>query len=107
MATMTKRYSRVALFVLLSLGLLARAEEPQAGKGGYAGARGDIVASWDRLLTDVIPQAPADPALKVQQAPFVRGPAGDFENHFFMESRTEYLRQDYFFTGLPTTAGVI
>jgi hypothetical protein len=32
---------------------------------------------------------------------------GDFPNHFFMNARTEYLRTQTFFTGLPTATGVI
>ncbi len=66
-----------------------------------------IDAAWDSLLKDTIPQTAPDPALAVAQMPYEASPAGDFLNHFFMNTRTEYLRTQTFFTGLPTTTGVI
>ncbi len=67
----------------------------------------NIGAAWDNLLKDTIPQTPPDPALAVAQTPYEASPAGDFLNHFFMNTRTEYLRTQTFFTGLPTATGVI
>jgi hypothetical protein len=67
----------------------------------------NISAAWDNLLKDTIPQSAPDPALAVAQTPYEAGPVGDFPNHFFMNARTEYLRTQTFFTGLPTATGVI
>jgi hypothetical protein len=66
-----------------------------------------VKQAWDDLLSDVIPQAPVDPVLKVPQVPFSKRPVDDFENHFFFESRTEYIRSNIWFTGNPTVTGVI
>ena len=66
-----------------------------------------IDAAWDSLLKDTIPQSPPDPALAVAQTHYETSPAGDFLNHFFMDTRTEYLHTQTFFTGLPTATGVI
>ncbi|MGA8143227.1 MAG: hypothetical protein WB987_04985 [Candidatus Acidiferrales bacterium] len=66
-----------------------------------------IGAAWDSLLKDTIPQSAPDPALAVAQTRYEAGPAGDFLNHFFMNTRTEYLRTQSYFTGLPTLTGVI
>jgi hypothetical protein len=66
-----------------------------------------IGAAWDSLLKDTIPQSTPDPALAVAQTQYETSPAGDFLNRFFMNTRTEYLRTQTFFTGLPTATGVI
>ncbi len=66
-----------------------------------------IGAAWDNLLKDAIPQSAPDAALTVVQTPRESSPAGDFLNHFFMSTRTEYLRTQTYFTGLPTATGVI
>lgn len=66
-----------------------------------------IGAAWDNLLKDAIPQTTPDAALTVAQSPRETSPAGDFLNHFFMNSRMEYLRTQTYFTGLPTATGVI
>ena len=75
--------------------------EPQAS------GTSQMNASWDKLLKDVIPAAKADPALVVPQEPVQKGAAGDFLNHFFMQSRTEYTRQDVWFSGLPMPSSVV
>jgi hypothetical protein len=69
--------------------------------------RPPIQQAWDNLLTEVIPQARVDPVLTVPQVPVSKRPLADFENHFFFESRTEYIRSDIWFTGNPTVTGVI
>jgi hypothetical protein len=98
---------RVFIFIAalwLTFTLPARAwseAEPQASSASA------MNASWDKLLKDVIPAQKADPALVVPQEPVQKGPAGDFLNHFFLQSRTEYTRQDVWFSGLPTPAGVV
>ena len=40
---------------------------------------------------DTIPQSAPDPALTVAQMPYEAGPAGDFPNHFFMNTRIDYF----------------
>ena len=59
------------------------------------------------MLSDVIPQAEADPALVVDQIEIKKTGAGNFGDHFFFETRTEYIRQETSFSGLPTPTGVI
>ncbi len=68
---------------------------------------GDVQAAWDNLLHDAIPKATPDPVLTQPQVPVAKGVAGDFLNHFFFESRSEYWRSDTNFTGLPTVTGLI
>jgi hypothetical protein len=62
-----------------------------------------IQDAWDAL----IPQATADPVLTPPQIDVKKSAAGDFLNHFFLETRTEYWRTQTSFTGLPTATGVI
>ena len=66
----------------------------------------DIGSAWDELLSDVVPKAVADPALVVEQRPVSKTAAGDFLNHFFFQSHTEYIRQDVAFTDRSTVTGV-
>ena len=80
----------------------AQTDPPAENKQGE-----DIGAAWDSLLKGTMAQSEPDSALTVAQAPYKSGPASDFLNHFFMDTRTEYLRTQTFFTGLPTRAGVI
>lgn len=67
---------------------------------------GNVQAAWDNLLHDAIPKAKPDPVLTQPQVPVRKGVAGDFLNHFFFESRSEYWRSDTSFTGLPTITGL-
>lgn len=66
-----------------------------------------IEQAWDSLLSDVIPQAPADKALTVPQPAPRRGSIDDFKNHFFFQGQTEYIRVETSFSGRPTPTGVI
>jgi hypothetical protein len=67
----------------------------------------NIGAAWDNLLQNTIPQNTPDAALTAEQIRSEPTPAGDFLNHFFMNTRTEYLYTQTYFTGLPTATGVI
>ncbi len=67
----------------------------------------NIGAAWDSVLQDTIPQNAPSPTLSLPQKSYEAGPASDFLNHFFMDTRTEYLRTQTYFTGLPTLTGVI
>ena len=80
----------------------AHTDPPPENKQGE-----DIAAAWDSLLKSAMLQSTPDPALSVAQTPYERRPAGDFLNRFFMDTRTEYLRTQTFFSGLPTLTGVI
>jgi hypothetical protein len=95
----------VALFLLTAAN--AQPASPLVDPPADNSATQNIGAAWDSLLKDAIPQSPPDPALAVAQTSYETSPAGDFLNHFFMNTRTEYLRTQTFFTGLPTATGVI
>ncbi len=94
-----------ALFFLA--GASARPNAAQTGPPPKSKQGEDIGAAWDSLLKDAMLQSAPDPALSVAQTPHERGRASDFLNHFFMDTRTEYLRTQTFFSGLPTLTGVI
>lgn len=66
-----------------------------------------IAVAWAELLQGNIPQTQTDPALTVPQTPVKIGRADDFLNHFYFDTRTEYIRQNIYFTGNPTLTGVI
>ncbi len=74
------------IWILLFLPAAARAEN-----------KFDITEAWDRLLGEATPAASA-PAPRVP-------PADDFLNHFFLETRSEFTRQQIGFTGQPTITG--
>jgi len=88
-------------------GAKAHAVVPKTSNPADSSPAPTIDAAWDSLLKDTIPQSPPDPALAVAQTHYETSPAGDFLNHFFMDTRTEYLHTQTFFTGLPTATGVI
>jgi hypothetical protein len=98
-----------ALFFLTGVNVRAAAPSlaPLSDPPADSTPSGNIGAAWDNLLKDTIPQSAPDPALAVAQTPYEASAAGDFLNHFFMNTRTEYLRTQTFFTGLPTATGVI
>jgi hypothetical protein len=85
------------------LALLAQGQGQGRQRRGGVG----IAQAWDDVIGNVLPQSPTDPILTVPQTPVSRGGAGDFINHFFFQSSTEYIRQDVSFSGLPTPTGVI
>ncbi|MGH9512376.1 MAG: hypothetical protein ACRD2U_09610 [Terriglobales bacterium] len=66
----------------------------------------NIANAWDGVLKDTSSQAPP-PVLTPAQTPYESTPAAAFLNHFFANTRTEYLRTQTFFSGLPTATGVI
>ena len=98
--------------LVLWLSLLP-ALEAQGGNGDAPGSTtdtrqtADIAGAWDQLLTNVIPTAKVDRALVVEQTGPPQTGAGDFFNHFFFETTTEYIRQETSFSGLSTPTGVI
>jgi hypothetical protein len=92
--------------ILAGLGTTVSAQ--QAPAPSAAGTNKEsITEAWNGLLQGTIPQAQVDPTLTVPQVPVKTGPADDFLNHMYFDSRTEYIRQNYYFTGNPTVTGVI
>src|SRR5438876_545024 len=69
----------------------------------------DIGTAWDNLMTGsgaVATTAP-DPVFTPVSAAAKKTDVGDFLDHFFFETRTNYERYQTNFTGNPTFAGVI
>jgi hypothetical protein len=89
----------IALLVVTA----ANAQTPATGGPTTA----TITRAWSGVLQDAIPQTPVDPAVGVAQNPVQRGAADDLLNHFYFDTRTEYIRENLFFTGQPTAAGVM
>ncbi len=67
----------------------------------------NIADDWGSLLHDTIPQTQVDPNLAVPQNAFEHTAGQDFLDHFFYESRLDYIRTQTYFTGNPTATGVI
>lgn len=101
-----RRFLRAfALFGLLGCRGTLRAQQTTSQAAPVAAP--DITEAWNGLLQGAIPQQAADPALTVQQLPVENGHAADFRDHFFLETRTEFRREQTDFTGNPTVTGVI
>src|SRR5262249_48503629 len=66
----------------------------------HAQNKPDITEAWGRLFEGTAAETPSSAG---RSAP--RAPAQDFLNHFFLESRSEFVRQQIGFSGLPTVAG--
>ena len=62
--------------------------------------KSDITQAWSEVLGQASTIAPIVHAVENR-------PADDFLNHLFLQSRTEYIREQTSFTGLPTLSGVI
>ena len=102
------RSGLIPLSLALQLTVLVEPAGTAQGRGdGTRESPVSIEAAWDRLLVDVIPQAPIDPALGVPQVPTMEGAADDFLRHFYFESITEYTREETSFSGEPTATHVI
>ncbi len=67
----------------------------------------NIGAAWDSLLQNTSAQTSPDPILTAPQTPYEASPVSNFQEHFFANTRTEYLRTQTYFTGLPTLTNVI
>jgi hypothetical protein len=94
---------------LLAATLAATVAHAQPAKPAQTGtaAKKDIGASWDELITGAIATAAPDPAFAQAKAAPPPSDLGDFLNHFFFETRTNYERFQTSFTGNPTYSGVI
>lgn len=100
------RLPSTAGWVSALLVLTSASAQPPASSGG-APAASTITAAWGGLIQDAIPQAPTDATVAVAQNPAKHTAGDDFVNHFYFDSRTEYVRENLFFTGQPTVTGVI
>jgi hypothetical protein len=69
----------------------------------------DIGAAWDNLMavSGAVTTAAPDPVFLQPQATPKQTDVGDFLNHFFFETRSNYERYQTNFTGNPTYSGVI
>jgi len=97
------------LFAALCLFAAACAAPPSVSANSPAEDKSSesIGDAWDNLLKNTIPQTTPDAALATAPMTYEASPAGDFLDHFFMNNRTEYMRTQTYFTGLPTVTGVI
>ena len=93
-------------FGLLTVAVIANAQQPKSDSVA-SGTPPGIAEAWSGLLQGAIPQTQPDATVSVAQLPVKKGAGGDFENHFFFDSRTEYWRENAYFTGHPTSTGVI
>jgi len=89
--------------VLMVLPLAMSAQQPAMPENPSV----NIASAWTNILQNPVAPATADPRLNVPQVPLRGWSAGDFLNHAFFETRTEYLRTQTSFTGDPTITGVI
>jgi hypothetical protein len=72
-----------------------------------ADVQAQMASAWDQVITSTVPQAAPDPALIPPPSASTKSSDGDFLEHFYFESRSDYQRYQTNFTGNPTTAGVI
>jgi len=96
-----------AVLLLSSAAARGQAAQTTPEPSGVTAEKPSIGAAWNALLQGAVPESKVDPALTVTQVPVTRGAGDDFLNHFFYETRTEYIRENTFFTGQPTSTGVI
>jgi len=106
-SSLSSIYEKLTWFAVLALPLVASAQQPKPNSSPAGSAAPSITDAWSGLLQGAIPAATPDPTVSVAQEPVTKGPAGNFENHFFLDSRTEYWRENAYFTGQPTITGVI
>jgi hypothetical protein len=93
--------------ILTAFSVAVEAQQAPAPAPASAANKESIADAWGGLLQGTIPRIQTDPALTVPQAPVKAGPADDFLNHVYFDTRTEYIRQNIYFTGNPTLTGVI
>jgi hypothetical protein len=84
----------------------AQTTEPAAAKSNPSSSSTNIADDWNNLVKDAVPQEQAKTAPSQPAASPVSN-AGDFLNHFYFETRTEYTHGLYEFSGQPTATGVV
>jgi hypothetical protein len=82
-------------------------ENPKPGQASTPSPAKNISDAWSELLQDTIPKLPAGQTVGVAQNAVEKRAGGDFLDHFFYETRTEYSRTNTYFSGQPTATGVI
>ena len=70
------------------------------------GSQVTIEEAWSELLGDAEPRASAG-LLEPTRHPQSKKATREFVDHFFFNTRSEYIRQEATFSGLPTLTGVI
>jgi hypothetical protein len=98
------RWWSANLSIIATLNVAAQAQQAPAAA---AANKENITESWSGLFQGTIPAAQIDPALTAPQTPTKTRPADNFLNHVYFDSRTEYSRDNIYFTGNPTLTGVI
>lgn len=93
--------------ILLFVPYAMQAQQPAEQQNRQPTATTSMADAWGELLQNAVPQTAVDPALTVPQNPVRKESAGDFLNHFYLDTRTEYWRTHTAFTGTPTLTGVI
>lgn len=96
-----------AVLLIFCLAASARCAFPGGNSGNGGDPPASIGAAWDSLLSGPNSQTVPDVALTTMETKYEAAPVGDFENHFFMNNRTDYLHTQTWFTGRPTATGVI
>src|SRR5437899_2760055 len=89
-----RRTSRSAAILAVLLAAAAKAQKKPA-----------ITDAWDRLLEDTAGETHSTAVPMVAPAPATESLSKDFLNDFFLEGRSEFVRQQIGFSGEPTTAG--
>lgn len=105
-------FGRLLLFsavLTCANGQQAKPGEQKSAGPSQAGQAMDIGTAWDNLMTGsgAVATAAPDPVFAQVQAAPKQTEAGDFLNHFFFETRTNYERFQTNFTGNRTFTGVI
>lgn len=106
-----RAFSRL-LYQLVNVGALVLVpvamSAQQAGSAALPAApSADMGSAWESVLENPMAPPSSGPAVNLPQAPVEKWGAGDFLNHAFFETRTEYRRTQTDFTGQPTLTGVI
>jgi hypothetical protein len=102
-----RRFPPVFGILLLACASAEGQQTPAATQPPAATQKLAIGSAWNMLLQGAVPESKVDPALTVPQVPATKGAADDILNHFFYETRTEYIRENTYFTSQPTATSVI
>jgi hypothetical protein len=95
--------------LLAAVSLTAQTPDVKTADVKPADAKAQVTSAWDQIIGASAQGITApDPTLTGRDPNIApKTAAGDFLQHFFFESRTNYERYQTNFTGNPTTSGVI
>ena len=100
---------RLSLFTaVVCTGVLAAISVPARAQTSPTppAAGSDISEDWGEVIKDAVPQE-SSATVFTQKTASPAPATEDFLNHFYFETRTEYSRSNYYFSGQPTATGVI